>query len=130
MLEGGCYCGQVRYESDAPPFNETLCHCGDCRRIAGAPAVAWFSVPAAGFRFTAGAPTWFRSSPPVVRSFCPSCGTSLTYQRDDCPDELDVTTASLDNADAVAPKDHTQTRHKLAWDTICDGLPAWPEGRS
>jgi hypothetical protein len=130
MIEGGCYCGRVRYASEAAPFHETVCHCSDCRRIAGASAVAWFSVPADRFSFTAEKPVQFRSSARVVRSFCGTCGTPLTYQRDDLASEIDVTIASLDDADAVPPKDHTHTRHKLQWDAICDGLPAFPEGRT
>ena len=29
MIEGGCYCGQVRYVSEGAPFHETICHCVD-----------------------------------------------------------------------------------------------------
>ena len=61
MLTGGCLCGHVRYEADGAPFHETICHCSMCRRAAGAPMVAWFSVPRAGFRVVAGTPARFAS---------------------------------------------------------------------
>jgi len=130
MLTGGCYCGDVRYETDGAPFHETICHCPDCRRIAGTPTVAWFSVPAASLRFTAGEPVRFNSSPGVTRSFCGRCGTHLTFQQDDLADEIDITIASLDQPDRVVPRDHTRTRHKLSWDAVCDGLPAYLDTRS
>ncbi|GGC77195.1 GFA family protein [Chelatococcus reniformis] len=126
MLSGGCYCGQVRYDAEAPPFHATLCHCADCRRIAGAASVAWFSVPRASFHFTATAPASFRSSPRVTRRFCGSCGTALTYEHDGLPDEIDVTTASLDDPEAAAPRDHTWTAEKLRWEPLCDSLPVFP----
>src|SRR4051812_47536370 len=107
MLKGGCFCGEIRYEAAARPFNETSCHCSICRRTAGAPFVAWFSVPRTGFRLLQGAPARFRSSAHGTRSFCPRCGTPLTFEDDDFPQEIDVTTSSLDDAESVPPKDHT-----------------------
>ena len=123
MLTGGCYCGQVRYETGAEPYHETICHCADCRRIVGAPSVAWFTVPRTSLRWTGRPPASVRSSPKAVRQFCGTCGTSLSYEGDATPDEIDVTTASLDDPNAVPPKDHTHTASKLSWDIICDGLP-------
>jgi hypothetical protein len=49
----------------------------------------------------------------------------LTYESDGAPDEIDVTTASLDDAEAWPPKDHTRVRGKLRWEAVCDGLPAF-----
>ena len=122
-LTVGCFCGQVRYEARGTPFHETLCHCVDCRRAAGAPTVAWFSVPSRDFRFTAGEPKAYRSSARATRRFCPDCGTQLTFEGVASPDEIDVTTASLDDPNAVPPRDHTRVGSKLAWDVIADGLP-------
>lgn len=116
-------CGAVRYETEAVPFHATICHCRDCRRAVGAHVVAWFSVPRAALRFVGDAPTSFQSSAAAVRSFCVRCGTSLTYASADHPDEIDVTTASLDAPEGAAPRDHTQTAGKLSWDVLCDGLP-------
>src|SRR5918993_3931867 len=129
MLSGGCYCGKVRYEAAAEPFHETICHCADCRRIVGAASVAWFTVPRAAFRWTAGEPASFRSSAKATRRFCGTCGTSLTYEGETTPGEIDITTATLDDPDAVPPKDHTHTGSSLVWDQICDGLPAYKGAR-
>ena len=122
MLEGGCFCGQVRYQADGAPFHATVCHCADCRRVAGAPMVAWFSVRLAGLRFTRGAPARFESSPGVVRGFCAACGTPLTYQNAGL-DEIDVALCSLDDPEALPPADHTWTDGQLSWVRLDDGLP-------
>jgi len=129
VLGGGCYCGQVRYETGARPFHETVCHCRDCRRVVGSASVAWFSVPRASFRFTSGMPTSFRSSPHVTRRFCGACGTSLTFEHDALQDEIDITTASLDDPDAAPPKDHVHTATKPLWAVLHDGLPSYPGPR-
>ncbi|MFE1600377.1 GFA family protein [Methylobacterium sp. ID0610] len=129
MLTGGCLCGQVRYAADGPVFHETICHCACCRRAVGAASVAWFSVPRAAFRLTAGEPARYRSSPGVLRGFCGVCGTSLTYETRGHPDAVDVTVASLDDPDAVVPRDHTQAAERLRWTIIGDGLPVHPGAR-
>jgi hypothetical protein len=79
MLEGGCFCGFVRYRVSAEPTCETNCHCSICRRTTGAAFVTWFTVPPAAFAFTTGSPARFRSSDHATRSFCPRCGTQLTF---------------------------------------------------
>jgi hypothetical protein len=130
MLAGGCYCGVVRYEADGAPFHSTLCHCADCRRVAGAPAVAWFSVASTKLRFTRGSPNWYRSSPQVTRGFCAQCGTQLTYAHDTTPGEIDITTCSLDDPQAMPPEDHTFVHSRLGWLRTPDGLPEYATTRS
>jgi hypothetical protein len=130
MLTGGCLCGAVRYEIDAPPINRTACHCTICRRASGAPFVAWLSVATSAFRLVAGEPAGFKSSEHATRTFCASCGTPLTFRSVQADGEIDVTTSSLDEPDVAAPLDHTFVRSKLSWVMITDGLPAYPTTRS
>jgi hypothetical protein len=129
MLQGGCYCGAVRYVVEGETFHHTLCHCSDCRRIAGAPAVAWFSARMPELRFTRGNPATFRSSEHVLRGFCATCGTTLSFQDDRHPEEIDIATASLDDPNAAAPRDHTFVQDRLAWMPMSDDLPAYQRTR-
>lgn len=124
-LTGSCLCGSVRYESAAPVSEATFCHCRSCRRTTGANAVPWTTVALAGFRWTGSLPpAQFTSSPGVTRSFCPHCGTPLAYFNDSSPTTLDLTLGSLDDAEQVAPADHTWMDDALRWDRPADGLPA------
>ena len=129
-LAGGCMCGAVRYEADGEPFHLTLCHCRDCRRASGAPALAWFSVRRGALRFTHGTPALRRSSPGAQRQFCADCGTQLTWLGDDVPDEVDVTLCSLDDPEALAPADHTFHSQRVRWLHIADMLPRFPTCRA
>ena len=71
VLPGGCLCGDVRYLVHGDPFNATICHCIDCRRAAGSPMVAWFTVRPGELAFTAGQPQRFDSSPGEIgRASC------------------------------------------------------------
>jgi hypothetical protein len=127
-LTGGCLCGAIRYEARGPLFHQTVCHCSICRRSAGAPMVAWFSVKLADFAITAGQPSQYRSSARAVRSCCPTCGTQLTFKYDGL-EEIDVTVCSLDDPAAVAPHDHTYVSSQLPWVHLDDGLPRYDEAR-
>lgn len=127
-VEGGCYCGAIRYEAGGECSNTMVCHCQSCRRVAAAPVVAWVTFPAGGFRFTKGTPKEFHSTAPVLRTFCGDCGTPLTY-RHDKHGTLDITTASLDEPERFPPTHHSWLAHDLRWVKFGDGLPTFPESR-
>lgn len=128
VLTGGCLCGAIRYEARGAPYHRTVCHCSICRRSAGAPMVAWFSVKPADFAFTKGQPSTYRSSAKAQRSCCPLCGTQLTFKVD-ALDEIDVTVCSLDQPEAVPPQDHTFAGSQLGWVHLDDGLPRHTQAR-
>ena len=76
MLSGGCHCGAVRYQMPAAFIPHALCHCTDCRKCSGAPAVAWALVPTDQLKIT-GQTTAYASSEHALRHFCGACGTGL-----------------------------------------------------
>ena len=127
---GHCSCGFIRYRVDGVRSNETNCHCSICRRGSAAPFVAWFSVPSSGFSVLSGQPATFRSSDHGTRTFCPRCGTPLTFRSTRFPDDVDITICSLDDPEDVAPKDHTRVSSKLSWVRLDDELPVFKEERS
>lgn len=51
----------------------------------------------------------------------------LTFESDEYPDEIDVTTASLDDPEAMPPRDQTHTKTRLRWVRLADGLPTYPD---
>jgi hypothetical protein len=124
--QGGCLCGAVRYRITGQPLATSFCHCRSCRLASGAPAVAWVVVRRDDFAVDHGTPVAFRSSPAVERTFCGRCGTSLTYQRDDSPESIDVHTATLDAPDAFPPTREIWLEDKVAWMVTNDRLDPYP----
>jgi hypothetical protein len=122
-LEGGCYCGAVRYRITAAPLVVTHCHCKDCRRACGAPFITWMSLASEAFAYTAGAPKIHKSSATGNRAFCGTCGTSLAYHNDAHLEEIDVSAATLDDPAQVTPQDHVWSASMLSWVKMADGLP-------
>ena len=130
MHEGGCLCGAVRYRVTGEPVASGVCHCRTCRKTASAPTLPFVAFPADAFAFTQREPAQFRSSPRVARTFCGRCGSPLTYRNDDAPDRIDVMTCSLDDPEAFPPGFHVWVGHRLAWERIADGLPAYRTTRT
>lgn len=127
ILEGGCLCGALRYRVRGEGRNLAFCHCRSCRLAAGAPYVAWGTWDDDEFEVTAGELRECRSSELVTRGFCAECGSTITYRHSSREGELDVTLATLDDPNAVAPKCHIFTSHRLAWIRLDDGLPQFEE---
>jgi len=125
-LEGGCLCGAVRYRIEAEAAEASICHCATCRRAAGAPSVAWATVAADAFAWTAGAAARHASSAEVLRTHCAVCGTCLTYQSS--PDSIDVTLASLDDPEAIRPTSEIWLSHRLRWEAVDPARPGFPRG--
>ena len=95
-ITGGCYCGKVRFKAMPPTLFQVNCHCANCRRAAGAQAVAWVTVNRVCLKFTKGRPKRYRTDTGAWRTFCSACGSSLTYENDERPDQIDITTGCLD----------------------------------
>lgn len=125
-IEGGCLCGAIRYVARGLPTTSMICHCRTCSRAAGAPVVAWLTLEASHFSFVRGVPAEFRSTTSVTRTFCRTCGTSLTYVHADRPSEIDVTTSSLDDPEASPPTHYSWLNDSVSWVRFRDGLPAYP----
>ena len=75
-LEGGCYCGKLRYEAEGEPVLKAQCHCRQCQYISGGAPNLFMLMPAEGFRYTRGQPKTFKRTDienAVTREFCAEC---------------------------------------------------------
>ena len=120
-LHGRCFCGAVRIAASGEPFQVSWCHCRDCRRQTGAPAVVWAGFQREQLSLT-GAPRPRRSSPHITRSFCSECGTPMTYEDDRLRGEIYVHAGLFDEADRLVPDRHAYVTSKLFWLHLEDGL--------
>ncbi|MGA7276172.1 MAG: GFA family protein [Candidatus Udaeobacter sp.] len=114
-ITGGCYCGEVRFSAAPEVRVRTNCHCANCRRAAGAQAVAWIVVRRSQFQFVKGTPRRYQTETGAWRTFCDRCGTSLTYEHDKRLDEIDVTTGSLDHPEDFPPTKDVYPEERLPW---------------
>ena len=48
-LEGGCYCGGLRYAAEGEPMMKAQCHCRECQHITGGSPNVFMAMPIPGF---------------------------------------------------------------------------------
>ena len=93
---GGCHCGRVRFEVDAPAVIDALdCNCSICRMT----GFVHLIVPAARFRLLAGADalTEYTFNTGTARHrFCRACGIKAFYVPRSNPEGLSVNARCLD----------------------------------
>ena len=130
-LEGGCYCGELRYKAEGEPMMKAQCHCRECQYISGGGPNNFFAMPVDGFAYTAGAPKAFKRDDidnPRTREFCPDCGTSLTTRAEGRPFVI-VKVGALDDPASFKPTVAIQVADKQPWHNIPEGLKQfdrWP----
>jgi hypothetical protein len=89
--------------------------------VSGAQAVAWITVPVSAFAVIQGEPVQYRTDTQATRTFCGACGTPLTYQNDRRPDEIDITTGSLDDPETFPPNQDVFPEERLSWVPLIGG---------
>jgi hypothetical protein len=127
-LQGGCYCGAVRYVAEGEPTLRAQCHCRECQYLTGGAPNYFLLMPPDGFAYTRGAPKRFARSDipdPVTREFCAECGTHLATRRSDLPFVILKVGALDDPAAFGAPAMAIFTIDKQPFHHIPDGLPTF-----
>jgi hypothetical protein len=122
-VTGGCLCGAVRYEASVAPAGAAYCHCRMCQRSLGNVFGAFAGFPTKSFRFTRGRPKRYQSSPIARRGFCARCGSPLTCESLDHPEQIVVTIGSLDDPGRIAPRAHWGIESQVRWYKPADKLP-------
>jgi hypothetical protein len=123
VLHGRCSCGAIRFAASAEPLQVSWCHCRDCRRQTGAPAVVWAGFRVEDFAWQ-GEPKRRRSSAQVTRAFCAECGTPISYEHEGLAGEIYIHAGLFDEADRLVPDRQAYVTSKLFWMHLEDGLYA------
>jgi hypothetical protein len=104
-LDGGCYCGALRFASTGDPAFQAQCHCRECQYFSGGHPNAVMMLPDATFKYTKGKPKAFRRSDletPVTREFCADCGTHILARASALPGMVILKVGTLDDPSQFA----------------------------
>jgi hypothetical protein len=127
-LEGGCYCGKVRYVAEGEPMRKGQCHCRECQFITGGAPNMFVVMPSAGFAYTKGAPKQFTRGDlenPVTREFCADCGTHMATRPPGRPVVV-VKVGTLDDPKLYGgPQMAIFTIDKQPFHQVPEGLPTF-----
>ena len=129
-VEGGCYCGALRYRAEGEPVFKGQCHCRECQYLTGGHPNLVMGMAEAGFAYTKGAPKAFSRSDldaPVTREFCGECGTPLLSRAPTLPGTVLLKVGALDAPSAFGMPQMAIGRPSTACcrssTTTCDASP-------
>jgi hypothetical protein len=99
---GGCHCGRVRFEVDAPARLQVLdCNCSICRMT----GFLHLIVPLRAFRLSSGSDAlseYTFGTGTAKHRFCRHCGIKAFYVPRSHPDGIDVNARCLDAGSVAA----------------------------
>ncbi len=132
-LTGGCGCGEVRFEVDAPLLSASYCHCTRCQRRTGTAASANARTQPGSFRLVAGEEqvrTWAPEGG-FEKSFCALCGSALFSRDPENPETIGVRLGAFDRDPGIRPQWRQFVAYAAPWEPLPDdGLPRYPKGRT
>jgi hypothetical protein len=127
-LEGGCYCGEVRYQAEGKPMLRAQCHCRECQYFSGGSPNMFLLMPPDGFNYTKGTPKKYMREDlegAVTREFCAECGTHLITRPRSVPG-LVLKVGTLDDPTLFGnPKIAIYTVDKQPFHLIPEGMPSF-----
>jgi len=128
-VDGGCYCGAVRYHFSGEFRRKMLCFCRECQVVSGGGGTVAAVAPAAGFHYTTGEPGSYTRSDlanPVTREFCTNCGTHLTTRVPGNAKIVIIKAGTLDDPSVYGQADMVYfASEKQAYNTCPEGVTAF-----
>ena len=128
-LEGGCYCGALRYTATGDALFKGQCHCRECQYVSGGHPNVVMGMPEAGFAWVKGAPKQFRRPDlpsPVTREFCGECGTHVLAKSPALPGAVLLKVGTFDDPSVFeAPQMVIFTIDKQSFHHIPEGVPTF-----
>lgn len=116
--EGGCACGEVRYQLTGEPVFLTICHCSECQRASGSAFGMSMRVRRVDIALVRGElKRWTRiadSGNPVGLAFCANCGTRIWHEPSGT-EFIHLKPGTLDDTSQLRPKYEGWTRRKHPW---------------
>ncbi len=126
-----CSCGAFTFRSSGRPLLQLVCHCTQCREVAGTPSTALVFFKAETCE-TSGATRTHRftadSGHATTRETCAACGEMVLDRTEGFPHLLGVVAERLRAPFSFEPRCHVWTRNKLPEAEIPAGMRAYPGG--
>jgi hypothetical protein len=126
QLTGGCLCGAVRFTTTAEPQMTFVCHCRDCQKFSGSAFGALVVFPREEVTITGTMKSFTSlggSGKPIVRHFCPECGSSIAEEAGAAPGRMVLNVGTFDEPKSVAPAREVFCDDALPWVHLTGDVP-------
>ena len=127
-IDGGCYCGDIRYTFEGEPTAGLQCHCRECQYITGGNPNVIMILPESGFSYTKAEPSSFTRTDidnAVTRFFCPNCGTAIGTQSPNAPGAMIIKVGTMDDPSLFKPGMAIFTKDAQSFHHVPDDLPSF-----
>jgi hypothetical protein len=117
-MKGGCLCGAVRYITNVAPEFVALCHCIDCQKHTGSAFAIGIRLPKTALHLQGTIKTFSSlgdSGNPILRYFCPECGSSIYDEPTARPGKINLNAGTLDDPSLVVPTLEIWCDSALPW---------------
>jgi hypothetical protein len=132
-ITGGCLCGAVRYTAEAEAASATVCHCRDCQKFTGSVFAVLIMVPKAVLTLTGPVKTFTGvggSGKPILRHFCPECGSSIAEEPGTRPGMVILTVGTFDDPSVATPAREIFRDDAVTWVQVQGDIPRFAKAPS
>src|SRR4051812_27857819 len=132
-MSGKCLCGKLTYSADAEPALVCVCHCKDCQRQAGTAFATLVFIPKDTFQLNGESRSYTQaggSGQPMVRHFCPECGSPVAIDAAVAPDIVLIAAGTLDDTSFVKPTRNLFCSSAQSWVPLTQDTQNFPQGPS
>jgi len=129
-IEGGCFCGKVRYSADAETIFQGLCHCKSCQKITGTSFSVVIAIPTPTLTVTGEVKVYDStgdSGQGTHSGFCPNCGSPVIDTADIMQGVTMIRAGTLDDQSWLAPTMEIYCDSKMPWVSLGGGLASFPK---
>src|SRR5689334_20224682 len=119
-VDGGCHCGNIRYEAEVDPAKVVICHCTDCQTLSGSAFRTVVPTNEGTFKLLSGAPKVYvkaaENGNRREQTFCPECGTPIYSAPVGTPVRvIGIRVGSIRQRDQLIPTDQYWFRSAQPW---------------
>ena len=130
-VDGGCYCGQIRYEAEVDPDKVVICHCTDCQTLSGSAFRTVVPTNEGSFKLLSGEPRVYvktgESGNKRVQTFCPACGSPIySGPVGDAAKVVSLRVGTIRQRDQLKPMRQIWCKSAAPWINDLKALPARP----
>jgi len=126
VIQGGCFCGSIRYQLTGSLQNARACHCSRCRKAFSGASSAYAELsPAASFRWLSGEDhlSIYETGGGWGMGFCSMCGSTLCGMHEGQVHGL--TLGCVDGDPGVEIEKHIFVDSRAPWDHIGGCAPQY-----
>jgi hypothetical protein len=109
-IDGGCYCGQIRYTFEGDIAAQMQCHCRECQYITGGNPNVFIMVPETTFSYVKGEASSF------------SRGTAVGTKTPGAPGAMVLKVGTLDDPTIFTPSVAIFTKESQSFHHIPEGV--------